>query len=58
MSNKNPTTEEKQIILSHLKGDITYKEAARMLGITDTALAFKVVAYARYIVRKVHNEKA
>lgn len=56
MSNKNPTQAEKQIILSHLKGDITFKDAARSLSITDTALAFKIVAFARYIVQRRYQK--
>lgn len=56
MSNKNPTPEEKAIMLSHLKGEVTYKDAAKMLGVTDTALAFKIVAYARYAIRKAQPD--
>lgn len=56
MSNKNPTDSEKFIMLQHLKGEITFRDAARSLNISDTALAFKIVAYARYIVRRKYQK--
>lgn len=57
MSKKHPTPQQKAIMLSHLKGEIEFKEAARMLGVTDIALAWMIVGYARLAVRKAEEVK-
>ncbi len=57
MSAKNPTPEEREVILSHLKGNVEFKSAAKMLGLTDVAFAFRIVAYARLAVRRAEEVK-
>jgi len=56
MSAKQPTDAERKIMLLHLKGYMSFQEAAKHLGDTDVKFAFRVVAYARYAVRKAYGE--
>jgi len=57
VSKKHPTEDQKAVMLSHLRGEIEFKEAARQLGVTDIALAWMIVAYARLAVRKAAEIK-